>query len=373
VGRTQANPLAGPAIREFPKALAVFSIGMAATFTGALILTTWERTPQPQQPVTVAAQNPPAVPAAKTFPPAEQIQPLMPELPPALALDKGLARELNTRVSPAKPEFSSSPNSHLKEIIPSRARQYSPAFYSSQLAHSAPAGNAPGSTFEAKPQQLPFATGQNNSDTPARAQLQTASLPLEPRILVVLSGTSVEVRLTETLSSARLHAGDDFRAALDSPLIIGGLIIAAEDSTVVGRVAKATKAPLLGGKADLTLTLTYIQRPDGSLIRIKTNSIERIGSHGGIVNTAKMATGAALGAVIGAVTGAAEGAGISPGVRNDDRESGFMAAKRTVVIPAGTKITFNLTSPLHVTQQVPDRSGCLRAACDEHRFSGAER
>jgi outer membrane lipoprotein SlyB len=89
---------------------------------------------------------------------------------------------------------------------------------------------------------------------------------------------------------------------------------------------------------------------DGRLLRIDTNNVEQSGSGGVIVNTAKRATGAAVGAVMGALNGAAEGAGISSSLRNDTPTNGFMATKRTVVLPAGTQVAFRLVAPIRVTE-----------------------
>ena len=178
--------------------------------------------------------------------------------------------------------------------------------------------------------------------TPSQSQQTVVKIPV---------GTRLKVRLTDTLSSDRNRTGDTFRAVLDSPLAVDGVVIATPASVVLGRIANARKAPLLGGKADLTLTLTEITTSDGNLVPVATNNIEREGARTGIVNTAKMATGAAFGAVIGAVSGAAEGAGISSGLKNDDATNGFMATTKTVVLPAGTQVSFDISSPLAVSAQ----------------------
>jgi hypothetical protein len=181
-----------------------------------------------------------------------------------------------------------------------------------------------------------------------------ASPNSEPKQVTVEPGTAVRVRLTETLSTDRTRTGDSFRATLAAPLLVDGVLVAGTDAIVLGRVASAHKAPILGGKADLTLTLTDITTPNGHDLRIGTNNIEREGSRSGVLNTAKMATGAAVGAVVGALSGAAEGAGISSALKNDDRTNGFMATNRTVVLAAGTQMTFTLVSPLIVSNE-PNR------------------
>jgi hypothetical protein len=139
---------------------------------------------------------------------------------------------------------------------------------------------------------------------------------------------------------------------MDSPLVVNGFVIAPAGVNVFGRIMHAHKAPLLGGRAELALTLTGITMADGHLAMIATHGVEEAGARSGIVNTAKMATGAAIGAVAGALDGAAAGAGISAPMRSGAATNGYFATKRTVIFPAGRQIVFNLAEPLKVTEQM---------------------
>ena len=136
---------------------------------------------------------------------------------------------------------------------------------------------------------------------------------------------------------------------------MNGVVVAESGATVFGRVVNARKAPRLHGRADLSLTISNIETRDNGLLRIRTETWEEKGAHSNVVNAAKSATGAAVGAVVGAVTGAAEGAGLLSGTQNHDRTGGFMASKRTVVLPTGTTIGFVVAAPLSVTEKVESR------------------
>lgn len=118
------------------------------------------------------------------------------------------------------------------------------------------------------------------------------------------------VRLAETLSSDRNSVGETFRAVLDSPLIVDGIVFAEKDSSVVGRIAKVRKSSMIGGRAHLTLTLAEVTTTGGQTVRIETTNIQRLGAPMGVFNV----------------------------------------PRRAVVLPAGTLVTFNLTSPLRVTE-----------------------
>ena len=196
---------------------------------------------------------------------------------------------------------------------------------------------------------------QNTPAVLPQARPETKPPEPEPKMLIVQPGTRIEVRLTESLSSDHNRTGEVFRVTLASPITVNGFVVARGDSAALGRIVQARRAPLLGGNSDLTLTLTNITINDGSLTNVESSLFEQQGSRSNILNTAKMATGAAVGAAIGAVTGAAEGAGITSAMKNGDRTNGFMATKRTVVLPAGMGIAFTLAAPLTIPQPTGER------------------
>lgn len=202
----------------------------------------------------------------------------------------------------------------------------------------------------AAPQNGSVAVAQSTASVLPQEDRELLPPQAAPHVINVQIGTSIRVRLAETLSSDRSWTGDTFRAVVDSPVVVNGSIVAPSGATVLGRVANARKAPLIGGRAELALTLTDITTDDGRLARIATEEVEQAGARSGIVNTARMATGAAVGAVMGALNGAAEGAGISSSLRNGGPTNGFMATKRTVVLPAGTEVVFRLSGPLKITE-----------------------
>jgi hypothetical protein len=214
------------------------------------------------------------------------------------------------------------------------------------------AGIATQSQYAARAVQESAVHPEDSPAVPPASRGDIPSSQAEAKIITAPPGTVVGVRLAESLSSDHTRTGEVFRATLDSPIVVNGFVIARAESVVLGRIVQASRAPLLGGRAHLTLALTNITLAEGNLVTVDSNVFEQQGSRSNIVNTAKMVTGAAVGATIGAVTGAAEGAGISSALRSSDRTSGFMATKRTVVLPAGTLISFTLSTPLTTPQRI---------------------
>lgn len=236
-----------------------------------------------------------------------------------------------------------------------------PVVSSQQNASSIPA-QPPGPQMNpsaAHPAMQQLSATQNDStvETAHSAVEQPIAPQLVPpqpknRLITVQAGTRITVRLAETLATDRNRTGDTFRGTLAAPLVANAHIVAESGATVLGRVINAHKAPLLGGRAVLVLAITDVETKPGGMMRVDTSNWEEKGAHSTLVNTAKMATGAAVGAVVGAVAGAAEGAGLTSGMQERDRTGGFMATKRTIVLPAGTPIDFVFSAPFIVTEKV---------------------
>lgn len=192
-------------------------------------------------------------------------------------------------------------------------------------------------TIPGQAQQLPFA-----ATTPER----------RPRVVTLQPGTSLAIRLEESVSTDRNRSGDMFRASLDSPLIVNGFVLAERGARVLGRIEKAKRARLLESRPELSLRLTEISMADGQRATIETAPREQKGAHTSVGSTSKMAAGAAYGAVVGALTGAARGAGFV----SDDvgmRKGTLIAAnKRSLVLTTGARLTFRVARPLTITERL---------------------
>lgn len=177
--------------------------------------------------------------------------------------------------------------------------------------------------------------------------------PPPPRTVVLPADMQLTARLGHTLSTERSRAGDEFRATLDEPVIVDGLIIADRGAFVEGRVADARRAGRIEGRSYLAVELTRLQTDDGQWIDLTTSThaeegrgtakkdLKRIGITTGI--------GAAIGAIAGGGKGAAIGAGVGAGAG-----AGAAAAKRgeAVVLRPETLLYFQLTRPVAVTERI---------------------
>jgi hypothetical protein len=361
----RVNSVSEPAESSLPRILAAFVIGMVATFAAALMYSSLQQRLRSVGAIKPFVSGRIAVPAKHLAPDQEAAENSTagqqrtaptdgsthepPTLPDLLSKDQATSQMLRTSLGSGgvgteiRPErvHTTIPQA-LTRIPPPTPNTAKPYTIERQVGPLVQVHDEPQPGPAQPVQYPPYANMPTAPQTGSAVVARNAPLvlskqngdPVPPRtgppVLTVQPGTRLPVRLVEALSSDRDRAGETFRAG----------------ASVFGRIANVSKAPLLGGRADLSLTLTDITTADGHLAKIETDNVEQLGARSGIVNTAKMATGAAM----GAVTGTAELAGIRLPARNDTQSSGFLATKRTVVFPAGTLVVFSLATALKVTQ-----------------------
>ena len=180
-----------------------------------------------------------------------------------------------------------------------------------------------------------------------------AAPPPQPHTVTLQAGTSVIVRLGETISTEHNYRGDTFRATLDRPIVLDGFVIADKGSKVLGKIVAADKAGKFQGTANLQVTLTEISTTDGQRVRIETGFFNKKGPSNTKEEAAKIGGGAVLGAIIGALAGGGKGAAIGAGA-GGAAGTGAVALGKTkpAVLPNETQLTFQLASPTTITEHL---------------------
>ena len=100
---------------------------------------------------------------------------------------------------------------------------------SSETPVSVPAGQAIRVVDEDQAQPVPA--------YPVAAPVTPVAAPAQPHVVTLPSGTSISIRMGETLSTDHNFSGDTFRASLDRPIVQDGFIIAEKGSKVLGKIA----------------------------------------------------------------------------------------------------------------------------------------
>lgn len=179
----------------------------------------------------------------------------------------------------------------------------------------------------------------------AAVPMQPAGAPApkpKPTTVNVLAGTSIYVRMVDSVATDKSHAGDLFTASLDSNLVTNGVVVARKGAIVHGRVIKSENARRLTGRSELQLQLNDIVI-NGAAHPISTGDFQQTGASEGANTVKKTAGGAGLGAAIGAISGNA-GKGAAIGATTGLGVS-MIKKGEPIRVPSETLLQFNLNQP----------------------------
>jgi hypothetical protein len=201
---------------------------------------------------------------------------------------------------------------------------------------------------------------QQAMNQPAPAQPPQDAAPPQPapppkppapvvRTVTVQSGSSLPVRLADSLDSATTQTGQIIHGTLAADIIADNMVAIPRGTSVTGRVVDAKDAGHFSGSSLLSIELTQIELK-GQPIAVSTSAFSQQGKGRGKNTAMKTGGGAALGAVIGALAGGGKGAAIGA-ASGGGLGAGVNAVTRgeQVKIPAETLINFKLQSPVTVT------------------------
>ena len=166
--------------------------------------------------------------------------------------------------------------------------------------------------------------------------------------LTVPAGTSLLVRMTDSVDSDKNHVGDRFRASLEQDLAVDGVVVARRGSDVYGRLAEAKESGRFEGKAQLRLELTDMLI-NARLQPIMSGDYQVSSSSRGADTAKKVGVGAIAGTVIGAIAGGGKGAAIGAGVgAGAGAAVQVMTKGEQVHVPSETLLDFRTAQPFTV-------------------------
>ncbi len=166
------------------------------------------------------------------------------------------------------------------------------------------------------------------------------------------AGTTLSIRLGETLTSEHNSNGDTFAGTLDAPVIADGFIIAERRSRVAGRIIQSSRAGRVKGLANLELAVSEINTTDGQRVPVETDSYQKWGNSSAKSDTAKVAGAAAVGAIIGAIAGGGMGAAIGAGAGGAAGTGVALGTRGSAVsIPSESILTFRLARAVTITEK----------------------
>lgn len=184
------------------------------------------------------------------------------------------------------------------------------------------------------------------SPAPARPQVSTpraATVP--PGMIEIPTGTQMDVRLQNALSSGTAQAEDRFEATTLMDLVIGGRTAIPAGAVMRGVVSSVEPATRTNRTAKMTVSFDQVTI-NGRAYPMRgtvTNAIQGEGIKGDLP---KAGAGAAIGGILGAVLGGGKGAVLGAIIGG----GGTVAATegQQVELPQGTTLTVRIDSPLQV-------------------------
>ncbi len=184
--------------------------------------------------------------------------------------------------------------------------------------------------------------------TSAPARSAPAPAPPEPQPLVVPAGTTLTVRLGESVGSKISSPGQSFGATLASPVTVDGNTVIPAGASARGTVVDAKPLGRFKGGALLELRLNSIT-VNGTEQRIKTSAVSRTLKGKGKRTAVMAGGGTALGAIIGGLAGGGKGAAIGAAAGAGAGTGGAaFTGNKEIILPAESALSFRLTSPLEV-------------------------
>ncbi len=174
---------------------------------------------------------------------------------------------------------------------------------------------------------------------PSPSPLETVTVPY---------GTTLTVRLTETLSSDTNEKGDTFLGSLAAPVFAGDRIVIPEGAGVRGRVVEVENGGRFSGKSLLAVEITALGY-NGSTYDLRSNRYAREGPSRNVRSAASIGGGAGLGAILGGIIGGGKGAAIGA-IIGAGAGTGVQAAGRVPVVrlPAESMLSFRLQAAVNV-------------------------
>jgi hypothetical protein len=175
--------------------------------------------------------------------------------------------------------------------------------------------------------------------------------PPAPKKVTIPAGTTLAVRLVDSIDSEKAQPGQSFRATLDSPLSSEGDVVLPAGYDVHGHIVDVKSAGKFAGKSELVLQLDRITVGNKSY-SVQTDQYRRQGNSRTTNTAEKVGVGAAIGAIIGGLAGGGKGAGIGAAA-GGGLGGGVQAATKgqQIKLPSETVLNFTLQSPLTVTQE----------------------
>jgi len=173
--------------------------------------------------------------------------------------------------------------------------------------------------------------------------LAVGSLPAKE----IPAGTTLVVRMIDSVDSTKHKPGETFRSALDEPVIVDGETLIPREAEVLTKLVNVKRSGKITGRSELTLDIVTISF-QGRTIDVNTGESTSSGKSRTRESAVVVGGGAALGAMIGGIAGGGKGAAIGA-------ITGAGAGTAVQILTRGKQVQVPSESRLHFVMQHPVR------------------
>jgi len=169
--------------------------------------------------------------------------------------------------------------------------------------------------------------------------------------VTIPAGTTLTVRLGQSVGSKISQPGQSFAATLANAVAIEGKTVIPAGASASGTVVDAKPLGRFKGGALLQLQLTSIN-VNGTDRAIQTSAVTQTEKGKGKRTAVMAGGGAGLGAIVGALAGGGKGAAIGALAGGGAGTAGAaFTGNKEIVLPAESALSFKLTQPLEVKEK----------------------
>lgn len=172
----------------------------------------------------------------------------------------------------------------------------------------------------------------------------------ESREVTVPAGTTLPVILETSVGSDTSRREERIDARLSSAVVVHGVTVVPEGSTVRGVVTDATRSGRVKGRAHVALRFdTLMPRGSDDRYDIRTSAVGRTAASTKKKDAFEIGGGAAGGALIGALIGGKKGAAIGTAAGGGAGTAVVLSTRgKEIHLPRGSALTLRLTEPVKI-------------------------
>jgi len=185
---------------------------------------------------------------------------------------------------------------------------------------------------------------------PGAESARSGSENSESREITVPAGTTLPVILETSVGSDTSRREERIDARLSSAVVVHGVTVVPEGSTVRGVVTDATRSGRVKGRAHVALRFdTLMPRGSDDRYDIRTSAVGRTAASTKKKDAFEIGGGAAGGALIGALIGGKKGAAIGTAAGGGAGTAVVLSTRgKEIHLPRGSALTLRLTEPVTI-------------------------